>query len=408
MEKVIFVGVKHFEFFSNELLGSIDIVILTDYISIVPLSLQPRSQIILIKREYDPVSLTYSLRVDDCIKALHPHIDQNQNVRVFCNQESDLIVAENIRLHFQLYSHITGSFDRFRNKDLMKTIVKNKGLRVPNFITFDKSCLPKYHVIQKKLGETSIAKPLSSVGSRAISKIENEQDYEAFIRDNYAMLEHFEIEEFIDGTLYQYDFAIRNGDILYSTVSQYSCPLALLQKGYTFASIKVKNPSWEYNTISTFGRKCAQALSANNGCFHMEVFISANQSEIVFLEIAARSPGVLTVPAYVNWDGFNMYDAELMIQANLSSMPETPSNWVSSPSFLVIIPKMDGVVKEIRQPTTLGLFDIDWKIKPDDKIDGTQTNIDNAGTALVICNTEDEARIDFKHITENYTPVIYY
>lgn len=407
-KKVIFVGARNFQFFSDELLNSIDILILTNELSSVPVSVQGRAEIIIVGQEYDPALLTESLRFDDCITALNPHIfAQDQNIRIFCNQEAYLFVAERIRDHYQLNSHIVGGLDRFRSKQVMKTILQKHGLRVPNFLVFNKSEPHEYYTAQKQIGKVFIAKPISSVGSRGVNKIENECDYMEFVQNNYSSLEHFEIEEFIDGTLYEYDFAVRDGEVLYSAVSQYSCPMALLQKGRTLASIKVKESSWEYETITAFGEKCAQALSANNGCFHMEIFISTTQREVIFLEVAARSPGLLTVPAYINWDGFNMYDAELMIQADLPSMPTKPSNWVSKPSFFVVIPKETGLVKEICQPKTTGIFDVTWKVKSGDNIIVTQTNVDNAATALVVCHTEEDARTDFKHITENYTPIIY-
>lgn len=405
--KVIFVGARNIQFFSEELLNSIDILILTTESNTIPISIQTLAKVIIVGQDYDPALLTESLSFNDCIDALHPYMSKKDNISVFCNQEAYLLVAEKIRQYYQLNSHIIGGLERFRDKHLMKDILQKHDLRVPKFLTFGKLTPPKYIDVQQHLGEIFIAKPLSSVGSRGVNKIENEHDYNVFIQNNDSLLEYFEIEEFIDGTLYEYDFAIRNGEILYSTVSQYSCPMALLQKGYTLASIKVKKSSWEYEAIATFGNQCAKALSANNGCFHMEVFISANQHEVIFLEVAARSPGLLTVPAYDNWDGFNMYDAELMIQANLSDIPKKSSNWISKPSFFVVIPKENGTVKEICQPEIVGIFDVNWKVKLGDKITVTTTNVDNAATALVICRTEEEARADFKYITENYTPIIY-
>ncbi|MEQ4530592.1 MAG: hypothetical protein ABN478_04690 [Mixta sp.] len=51
--------------------------------------------------------------------------------KVFCNQEANLAVAEQIRRHFHLYDHLRGRTERFRDKVLMKSFIVNQQLQAP-------------------------------------------------------------------------------------------------------------------------------------------------------------------------------------------------------------------------------------------------------------------------------------
>lgn len=405
--KVIFVGVKNFSFFSKKLLDGFEKIVLTSRGYNLPEYIANTSTIIRVDEVFDKDSKTYKLNFDQCMKEIKSVVNSFNDCRVFCNQEANLEIAEKLRSHFYIFDHMKGRVGLFRDKLLMKEHIAKSKLRVPLFTSLSKR-INSYGELTKELGGDFIIKPSSSVGSRGVYKVFNENDYVGFIEDSKDDTCHFEAEEFIYGDLYEFDTAIQSGKLLYSNVSKYSCPMADLQDGTTLGSIMVGRDESLHQRISQFGSRCLEALGASDGCFHMEIFHN-EKDELVFLEVAARSPGLMTVPAYQRWEGVNMYDLELLIQSGLPALEFSRSSCghVSRPSFFVIYPKIMGKVVQINVPDINASIDIDWQVKPGDIVSDTTTNIDYAARFFVTCEEVSEAARIFQWLTSEFKAVTY-
>ncbi len=66
----------------------------------IPEFISSDSKIIRVNEVYDASSMTFKLNVNECIESLESIITHEENVKVFCNQEANLEVAEKIRQHF--------------------------------------------------------------------------------------------------------------------------------------------------------------------------------------------------------------------------------------------------------------------------------------------------------------------
>lgn len=407
--KIIFIGTRNFNFFTPSLLNEFDKIIVTSKNYQVPDFLNNGSEVIKVREVYDKNSMTYQLDFDNCIELLEKIIKIGEEVKVFCNQEANLEIAEKIRKRFSAYDHMESRVEMFRDKLLMKKAIKSNNLRVPSFIALDKEIsLKDYEVFKKCLSDKFIIKPGCSVGSRGVYKIFRQSDFISFINENQGDTSHFEAEEFINGDLYEFDTVVQNGKLLYSNVSRYSCPMADLQEGTTLGSIMVGRHEEIHRRISQFGEQCLIALKALNGCFHMELFHSHND-ELVFLEVAARSPGLMTVPAYQRWEGVNMYDLELLIQSGrpVTSSHLTPVGRQSRPSFFVVYPKIAGRVMSLNTPEADAEIDIDWQVTPGQLVEDTATNIDYAARFFVTCKNADHAKEIFEWLTMEFKAVTY-
>ncbi|MBN7124794.1 hypothetical protein BSU01_24310 [Erwinia billingiae] len=408
--KIIFIGTKNFTFFSKSLLSQYEKVIVTNMNYQVPEFISSDSKIIRINDVYDANSMTFKLDVNECIESLKEIVTHGENVKVFCNQEANLEVAEIIRQNFGVYDHMGGRVEIFRDKVLMKETLERRNLRVPRFTALNQNTsFDEYEILVENLSDRFIIKPSCSVGSRGVYKIFNKSDFNSFINDNPGDLTHFEAEEFINGDLYEFDTVVQNGELIYSNVSRYSCPMADLQEGTTLGSIMVGRDEEIHHRISHFGEQCLKALDALNGCFHMELFHSSSD-ELVFLEVAARSPGLMTVPAYHRWEGVNMYDLELLVQSgrtvSISDHPPTIS-FQSRPSFFVVYPKISGTVMSINTPETDAEVDIDWQVSPGLQVEDTTTNIDYAARFFVTCKNAGHAQEIFEWLTKEFKAVNY-
>ena len=407
--KIIFVGTKNFHFFSELILSNFEKIILTSKNHHLPELLRKSATVITINEVYDENSRTHKLDTAQCLSSLSEIIKSGDEFRVFCNQEANLEVAEEIRKEFRIFDHMNSRVEVFRNKLLMKEIVSKYNLRAPHFIEIEKGMTPSaYNHLTEFFHSDFIIKPSSSVGSRGVYKISRKQDFINFINETIDDSCQFEAEEFIDGDLYEFDTALQNGELLYSNVSKYSCPMAELQNGTTLGSIMVERHEEIHKRIYNFGMQCLNALKALNGCFHMEIFHN-KKNELVFLEIAARSPGLMTVPAYLCWEGVNMYDMELLIQSRLpaSDIAFPPNEFLSRPSFFVVYPKIAGKVLSLNTPKIDAEIDIDWQVSPGQVVTDTTTNIDYAARFFVTCKNVHEAKQIFEWLTMEFEAISY-
>lgn len=406
---VIFIGIRRFEFFTMENLEKVDKILVISHNEIVPSWLMDQTnQIIRVNEIYDKTSKMNVFDINECIEKLIPIITNNSDFTIFCNQESNMEIADTLRRHFSLYDHLNGKMNNFRDKLVMKEAVQNSNLRTPKYVSLSEDILSKgYEHLHKILGAKFVIKPCSSVGSRGVIKVFSKIDFFNFVDNIWGDGCKYEAEEYIDGDLYEFDFAIYNGIEIYSSISRYSCPMVEIQEGKSLGSIMMTRDSKLHNVITKFGRECGKALQANNGCFHMELFISNN--ELVFLEIAARSPGLMTVPAYKSWEGINMYDLELALQTGNYDLTKNIStlNHISKPAFFVVFPKTRGTVEKLNCPNINGEFKINWAIAEGEKIEISTNNVDFAGLIFVQNKDEIEAEKDFIYLTEHFTPIKY-
>ncbi|MEO9385044.1 ATP-grasp domain-containing protein [Chromobacterium phragmitis] len=358
---------------------------------------------------YDPHSKTLCLDLEQAIGVLAPLVSGDAAVKIFCNQEANMEVADRLRERFGLHDHLAGKVEHFRDKLAMKHIIQSAGLRAPVYAELMPDIgAEAYADLRQALRGKFIVKPRASVGSRGVYKIDKPADFERFLSEAAGDDCEYEAEEFIDGDLYEFDLAIQNGEPIYSAVSRYSCPMADLQEGRTLGSIMVGRNEPLHARIVAFGLQCARALGADNGCFHMELFHSV-ADELVFLEVAARSPGLMTVPAYHSWEGVNLYDMELMIQSgqDASRLGQAAVSHQSRPAFFVVFPKVGGTIRELGKPELDCDIDMDWRVHVGQRVEATTTNIDFAGKAFVRADSEAEVRQAFQHLVGEFIPVSY-
>lgn len=405
----ILIGCKNFDFFSKNLLKTLNLVVVASQTQEIPNWLTEISRVVRVEERYDQRSKTMQLDASHVIRELRALGDIDGYAHAFCNQEANLEVAEQIRREFGIFDHLGGNTDRFREKPLMKDKVLSAGLRAPRYCVLPlKPSLSIYDELVATIGSSFIVKPCASVGSRGVYKIFSQADLKYFILNSEGDGCTYEAEEFINGTLFQFDFAMQNGKLLARAVSRYSCPMVDLQEGRTLASIMMPAGSTLFQKIESFGLSCARALDITDGCFHMELFSSID-GELVFLEIAARSPGLLTVPAYCSWLGINFYDIELFIQLekDATNLSLCDAAFVAKPAFFAVFPKKSGTVKELASPSLNGEYTLDWRIKPGEVVAATDTNIDYAGLLFLVAANEEDAIADLEYLTTEFVPVLY-
>lgn len=178
----------------------------------------------------------------------------------------------------------------FRDKGEMKLRVEAAGLRTPQSVrtTTKDGCRDA----AERIGFPIIIKPIAGAGSADTYRIEDRVDLEAAL----ARLDHVRevsVEEFISGDEFTYDTVCAGGAIAYENVNEYR-PNPLIGKQVEWISPQVIT----YRDLADpfiadgveLGRRVIDAMGFGTGFTHMEWYRTAS-GEVVFGEIAARSPG---------------------------------------------------------------------------------------------------------------------
>lgn len=187
----------------------------------------------------------------------------------------------------------------FRDKGVMKARVEAAGLRTPRSVraTTRDGC----RAAAEQIGFPIIIKPIAGAGSADTYRIEGHDDLEAAL----ARLGHVpevSVEEFIDGDEFTFDTICADGRILFQNVCEYR-PNPLIGKQVEWISPQVI----AYRDLEdpfvadgvALGRSVIDAMGFRTGFTHMEWY-RKRDGEVVFGEIAARSPGGL-LPEVMNY-----------------------------------------------------------------------------------------------------------
>ncbi|MFW2380476.1 MAG: ATP-grasp domain-containing protein, partial [Acidimicrobiales bacterium] len=177
-----------------------------------------------------------------------------------------------------------------RDKGEMKKRVEGAGLRTPRSVRA--STKDDCREAANRIGFPIIIKPIAGAGSADTHRIESESDLETAL-STLGHVPEVSVEEFIHGDEFTYDTVCAAGSIVFENVSEYR-PNPLIGKQVEWISPQVI----VYRDLSEpfiadgvdLGRKVIDAMGFRSGFTHMEWYRMAS-GEVVFGEIAARSPG---------------------------------------------------------------------------------------------------------------------
>jgi hypothetical protein len=178
----------------------------------------------------------------------------------------------------------------FRDKEEMKRVLEEAGLRVPRHSreSTAEGCLEA----AERIGYPIVVKPIAGAGSADTYRIADRAEFEAVL----PALRHVptvSVEEFIEGDEYTFDTICANGEILYYNISWYR-PKPLIARTIEWISpqtVTLRNPDVDALAAGRrLGRDVLDALGYRDGFTHMEWFLTPS-GEAVFGEIGARPPG---------------------------------------------------------------------------------------------------------------------
>ncbi len=204
--------------------------------------------------------------------------------------EPTMMLAARLRERIDLPGLSVADATAFRDKGEMKKRVEAAGLRTPRSVRT--STRDGCREAAEQLGYPIIIKPIDGAGSADTHRIEDDAELERVL----ATLGHVpevSVEEFISGDEFTFDTVCADGEIAFQNVCEYR-PNPLIGKQVEWISPQVI----AYRDLADpfiadgvdLGRRVIDAMGFRSGFTHMEWYRMAS-GEVVFGEIAARSPG---------------------------------------------------------------------------------------------------------------------
>lgn len=210
--------------------------------------------------------------------------------RIACLWEPGMYLAARLRRELGLPGMTYEETVPFRDKERMKTILDEAGVRTPRHrkATTDQ----EVREAAKDVGFPLIIKPIAGAGSADTYKVRDQAHLDE-IMPRIRHVPEVSVEEFVQGEEYTFDTICADGRLLYYNIAHYR-PNVLTARSEEWISPQtvtrrdVETP--EMKRGEKLGRAVLKALGFKTGFTHMEWFLTP-KGEAVFGEIAARPPG---------------------------------------------------------------------------------------------------------------------
>lgn len=224
--------------------------------------------------------------------------------------ERDIYRASLLRQKFGLAGQSYQSATEYRDKVVMKRIVKQNGVLTPSFrrLTSNLSLIE----FSMEHGFPLIVKPVDSAGSVGTILIKNKDDLTKLLAKGIPS--NWEVESFVEGEMYHVDGLVYQGKLVFVTASKYATSCLDFQAGGFTGSYLIDQESKLAKRLMKEVEKVINALDTPlHTTFHAE-FFHTPADEIVLCEIASRTGGGRINLMLERSFGFNITRASIFAQ----------------------------------------------------------------------------------------------
>jgi hypothetical protein len=214
--------------------------------------------------------------------------------RVVCLWEPGVVLAAKLRVALGVPGQSVEQAIAFRDKDVMKQVIRAAGLRTAKSARASTSA--EVVAACEAFGFPVVVKPIDGAGSMDTFKIADASELPAALQ-RLGHVPTVNVEEFIDGEEYHFDTICADGKILYYHMGYYR-PKPIISRHVEWISPQTLSlrdldaPALQPGI--ELGKAVLKAMEFSTGFTHMEWFLTS-KGEAVFSEIAARPPGANTV-----------------------------------------------------------------------------------------------------------------
>lgn len=262
---------------------------------------------------------------------------------VASTSEPDVLRAARLRVRLGLTGQGSDSATAYRDKVVMKRLVRQAGLSVPAFAAVD-DAMDLLDFIDAR-GFPVVVKPRLGVGAMSVSTLYDPRDVDDFLgRQRMAEPSYLPgqwmVEVFVHGDFFHVDGIMADGKIVHGWPSQYSSGVAEFLRDGSFLSGVLLAPDDERTAVLmglTQGVIAALPSAPLPLAFHCEAWIGAD-GQPVFCEIASRAGGPPIPETYQRAFGVHLSKEALRAQCGsdltVCDQPQAPapaSGWIQFP-----------------------------------------------------------------------------
>ncbi|GAA4013670.1 ATP-grasp domain-containing protein [Streptomyces marokkonensis] len=221
---------------------------------------------------------------------------------VVARMEGDLLRAARLRELLGVPGQDWASASAFRDKVLMKRLVREAGIAVPEFapvrVTMDLLGFVREH------GYAVVVKPAFGSGSTGTRVLRGPGDLAELLRS--GLPERAEVERFVEGPMYVVDGLVAGGEVVATFVSRYLNDCLSFQSGAYLGSVQLTDDRALIRRLDAYARQVMAALPTPScTAFHLEVFHTP-EDELVLCEVGSRTGGALSAAAILAATGFDV------------------------------------------------------------------------------------------------------
>ncbi|KAJ3270373.1 hypothetical protein HDV01_007901 [Terramyces sp. JEL0728] len=261
---------------------------------------------------------------------------------VYTKQEDLILRASYIRQAFKLSNGLSPSSALvFRDKEVMKTHLSSRGIKVPPF----ERVFSPVNVINfaNAHGYPVLVKPTLGSASAGIRVIKDHDDLEMYLTNEfYSRID----EEGKAGTMYHVNGYASDGKIQFIWPFKYISTNLEFTKGKVYGNLSIPESSHLFTKLKAYTQQVLDNLPCPpNLVFHLELF--EHDAEFLICEIAARRPGgsiALLIDSLLGGKKeFPKYEFRLNNGLNVSIDPVNPNMQVGD----LMAPRELGTLKEL-------------------------------------------------------------
>ncbi|MFD4440991.1 acetyl-CoA carboxylase biotin carboxylase subunit family protein [Nocardia sp. NPDC058519] len=319
--------------------------------------------------------------------------------RLIALSEFTLGVAAQVREDLAIPGPTTAEVARYRDKVRMKQVLADAGIRVPRFVSCGSP--DQVRAFADRYGFPVVLKPVDGAASIGVHKVADPAALDQVLAS--IDLSGYEVEEFVDGTIYHVDgYADGEARIDFQVVSRYVNDCLSFAGGAPLGSVVVQRSELRAR-IEEFTQRCIEALALRTTPFHLELFVTADD-ELVFLEVGGRVGGA-EVPHLLNkLFGINLY--EVWLRA-LAEQPVPSLVKVGDPSGgWLVVPKPDRCVRVVEAGSMRAEVPIIWREllpAPGEVLDpGGSYDAVHSGRFIVLHDDEHAAEAGIRKIIDDF------
>ena len=351
---------------------------------------------------YSQICVTKNFDFENILALIKSFSQSNESIDVVTNSEETMPVCGKIRKFLNIDKN---DYSRFYDKHIMKSmLVNSKNINIPKYKIFEPARffsdgIDYLNELAHNLVFPLFVKPIQMYSSINIRKLDNFDQLH-----NWAKLiksdDYYEIDEFIDGTMYQCDSYIKNGEILFTFVCQNSRPCYDFTIGKMKGTIVLPSEHSDALLLSAVTKKTLEQLGMPKaGVTHLEL-IRTKENVNYFIEIAHRSPGCLVPKMHLTNASIDTISAHFLLQIDPNYYPTPMRNVFAA---WACYPKIPGKVTTLKLlPTNLkSKCEVEWNVKVGDQIKTfSQFGRDYTGTIFMTNHNFDTLYNEFKIIND--------